>query len=68
MFYPEDAPRGPGKMTRLKSVKKIQGTYLSGMRFKKDNGWTENWIGRTIGIVDRKHSTRSRDISETAKI
>ena len=65
MFYPEEAPRGPGRKTRLKTMRKVQGTYLSGMRFKKDNDWTmdntddelnENWTGRTVFVVDRNHS------------
>ena len=65
MFYPEEAPRGPGRKTRDKAVRKVQATYVSGMRFKKDNDWTmhnpddelkENWTGRTIFIVDRNHS------------
>ena len=46
-------------------MRKVQGTYLSGMRFKKENDWTmdntddelnENWTGRTIFIVDRSDS------------
>ena len=50
---------------RLKTVRKVQGTYLSGTRFKKEHDWTkdspddelnENWTGRTIFIVDRTHS------------
>ena len=65
MFYPEEAPRGPGRKTRLKTGRKVQGTYLSRMRFKKESDWTmdnpddelnENWTGRTIFIVDRTHS------------
>ena len=40
MFYPEEAPRGPGRKTRLKTVRKVQGTYLSGMSFKKENDRT----------------------------
>ena len=59
MFYQEEAPRGPGRKTRLK-------TEVSRMRFKKENDWTmdnpddelnENWNGRNIFIVDRTHST-----------
>ena len=65
MFYPEEAPWGPGRKTRLKTLRKVQGTYVSGLRFKKDNDWTmdniddelnENWAGKTIFIVDRNHS------------
>ena len=61
MFYPEEAPRGPGRETRLKAVTKVQGTYLSGVRFEKKNDSTvdkpddelkHNWTGRTIFIVD----------------
>ena len=64
-FYQKEAPRVPGRKTRLKTVWKVQGTCLSGMRFKKENDWTmdnpddelnENWTGRTIFIVDRNHS------------
>ena len=65
MFYPEEAPRGPGRKTRLKTTRKIQGTYVSGLRFKKENDWTkdniddelsEGWTGKTIFIVDKHHS------------
>ena len=65
MFYPEDAPRGPGRKTIFKPLRKVQGTYVSGLRFKKDNDWTmdniddelnDNWTGKTIFIVDRNHS------------
>ena len=61
MFYPEEAPTGLGRKTRLKTARKVQGTYLSGMRFKKENDLTmdrpddelnENWTGRTIFITD----------------
>ena len=50
---------------RLKPLRTVQGTYLSGFRFKRENDWTmdntddklnENWTGRTIFIVDRNHS------------
>ena len=46
-------------------MRNVQGTHLSGMRFKKDNDWTmdniddkrnEKWTGRTIFIVDENHS------------
>jgi hypothetical protein len=66
MFYPEEAPRGPGRKTRLKTVKKVQGTYANGLRFKKESDWTrdneddefiESWTGRTIFIVDKRHSS-----------
>ena len=62
MFFPEEAPRGPGRKTRLRATRKVQGEYLSGVRFKKENDWTtdnpddsleEPWTGRTIFIVDR---------------
>ena len=65
MFYPEEAPRGPGRKTGFKPLRKLQGTYLSGLRFKKENDWTmdnvddevnDNWTGKTIFIVDRNHS------------
>ena len=65
MFYPEEAPRGPGRKTRLKTTRKIQGMYVSGLRFKKENDWTkdniadelsEGWTGKTIFIVDKHHS------------
>ena len=38
---------------------------MNGLRFKKENDWTkdniddelsENWIGKTIFIVDKQHS------------
>ena len=57
MFYPEEAPRGSGRKTRLKPLRKVQGTFVSGLRFKKENDWTmdnindeliENWTGKTI--------------------
>ena len=57
MFYPEEAPRGLGRRTRLKPIRKVQGTYVSGLSFKKESDWTrdnmddefeENWTGRTI--------------------
>ena len=65
MFYPEEAPRGPGRKTRFKTTRKIQGMYVSGLRFKKENNWTkdniddelsEEWTGKTIFIVDKHHS------------
>ena len=46
-------------------MRKVQGTYLSGVGFKKENDWTMDnpddelnkmWTGRTIFIVDRIHS------------
>ena len=64
MFYPEEVPTGPGRKTRLKPARKVQDTYLKGLRFKK-NDWTndniddelsENWTGKTIFIVDKQHS------------
>ena len=33
MFYSDEAPRGPGRKTRLRTARKVQGTYLSGVRF-----------------------------------
>ena len=66
MFYPEEAPRGPGRKTRLKQMRKVHGTYVSGLSFKKESDWTrdniddelnENWTGRTIFIVDKQHSS-----------
>jgi hypothetical protein len=66
MFYPEEAPRGPGRKTRLRPTRKVQGTYASGLRFKKESDWTrdneddefnESWTGRTIFIVDKHHSS-----------
>ena len=65
MFYPEEVPRGPGRKTRLKPMRKVQGTYLNGLSFKKENDWikdniddelSENWTGKTVFIVDRLHS------------
>ena len=65
MFFPEEAPRGPGRKTRLKTLRKVQGTYLSGERFKKENDGTmdspddelnETRTGRICVIVDRIHS------------
>ena len=65
-FYPEEAPRGPGRKTRLRATRKVQGTYLSGERFKMESDWTtdnhddeqdETWTGRTIFIVDQHHSS-----------
>ena len=65
MFYPEEAPRGPGRKTRLKPMRKTQGTFVSGLRFKKENDWikdniddelSEMWTGNTIFISDKHHS------------
>ena len=65
MFYPEEAPRGPGRKTRLKPLRKVKGTYLSGLGFKRENDWTmdntddelnESWTGRAVFIFDRNHS------------
>ena len=58
MFYPEEAPRGPGRKTRLKITRKIQGMYMSGLRFKKENNWTKDNIDDelSIFIVDTHHS------------
>ena len=62
MFYPEKAPRGPGRKTRLKPLRKVQRTFLSGLSFKREHDWTgdstddelnENWTGKIIFIVDR---------------
>ena len=39
-FYPEEAPSGPGRKTRLKPLRKVQGAYLSGLGFKRENDWT----------------------------
>ena len=44
MFYPEEARRGPGRKTRLKPMMKVQGTYLSGLRYEKENDWTRESI------------------------
>ena len=65
MFYAEEVPSGPGRKTRLKLMRKVQGTYLSGLRFKKESDWTsdsingelsENWTGKTIFIFNNLHS------------
>jgi hypothetical protein len=65
MFYPDDAPRGPGRKTRLKPMRRVQGIYDNGLRFKKCDDWTQNtgddeldetWTGNTIFIVDKMHS------------
>ena len=40
MFYPEEASRGPGRKTRLRATRKVQGIYLSGERFKTEGDWT----------------------------
>ena len=65
MFYPEEAPRGPGRKTRLKPLRKVQGTFVSGLRFNKENDWTmdniedelnENCTGKTIFNVDKHYS------------
>ena len=65
MCYPSEAPRGPGRKTRLRSKRKIQGMYLSGGRFKIENDWivdneddelNDSWTGKTIFIVDRIHT------------
>ena len=46
-------------------MRKVQGTYVSGLRFKKESGWArdniddeldENWTGKTIFILDKQHS------------
>ncbi len=64
MFYPEEAPRGPGRKTRLKPLRNVQGTYVSGLRIKEENDWTkdsiddelsEMWTGNTIFIADQQH-------------
>jgi hypothetical protein len=66
MFYPEEAPRGPGRKTRLRTIRKVQGMYVTGLRFKKENDWTkdnvddtlsEAWTGKTIFMVDKHHSS-----------
>ena len=66
MFYPEEAPRGPGRKTRLKAIRKVHGMYTSGLRFKRENDWTkdniddklsEEWTGKTIFIVDKYQSS-----------
>ena len=42
-------------------MRKVQGTYWSGVRFKKESDWTkdnpddelnDNWTGRTVFFVD----------------
>ena len=47
-------------------MRKVQGTYISGLRFKKesdlardniDNEFNETWTGRTIFVVDKYHSS-----------
>ena len=47
-------------------MRKVQGTYVSGLSFKKESDWTrdniddeldENWTGKTIFIVDKHHSS-----------
>ena len=80
MFYPEEVPRGPGRKTRLKPTRKVQGTYLNSLRFKKENDWTkdniddelsENWTGQTIFIVDKQHcpiTGRIRDDRELSHL
>ena len=46
-------------------MRKVQGTYVSGLSFKKESDWTrdniddeldENWTGKTIFIVYKQHS------------
>ena len=65
MFYPEEASQGPGRKTRLRSKRKIQGMYMSSERFKIGSDWTldneddevnDLWTGKMIFIVDRIHT------------
>ena len=68
-FDPWRAPRGPGRKTRLKSMRRTQGTFDDGKSFNTEDEWQMEkgeqgmlneersvWTGNTIFIVDRKYS------------
>ena len=47
-------------------MRNVQGTYVSGLRLKKESDWTrdsiddefdDNWTGNIIFIVDKQHSS-----------
>ena len=63
-FSPNDAPRGPGRKTRLKEERCTKGIDLEGRNFSLNDDWTNNvgnpigmsdWTGRTVFLVDKKH-------------
>lgn len=64
-FAPGNAPRGPGRKTRLVDMRSTQGVDSVGRRFQQEDDWTRNpcpttvgpaWTGRTTFLVDKNHT------------
>ena len=71
-FDPWMAPKGPGRKTRLRAMRRTQGTFENGKTFNDEDEWQlekgekdkldvfdeiqTRWIGKTIFLVDRKYS------------
>ena len=65
-FRPMEAPRGPGRRTKLKSDRITQGIYEGGGDFQEIDKWQDvneinvsvsyPWTGRTIFMVDKRYS------------
>jgi hypothetical protein len=70
-FDPWMAPKGPGRKTRLRPMRRTQGTFENGENFNDEDEWQleinekgrldmfnevrARWIGKTIFLVDRKY-------------
>ena len=62
-FLPWKVARGPGRKTRLSSVRSTRGVDVNGHTFEIKDDWTNaqsrnrpRWTGRTIFLVDRAHT------------
>ena len=61
-----EAPRGPGRKTKLKPDRIIQGIYVDGGNSQETDKWqnvneihlsaSHPWTGRTIFMVDKRYS------------
>ena len=63
MFDPWEAARGPGRKTRLQSVRTTKGRYVDGGAFEQHDRWQERvedegreWKGATLFLVDKTYS------------
>ena len=67
IFSPQEAPRGPGRGTRLKSSRVTDGIDSTGRKFVTSDEWnvigdvpstSTPWTGKTIFHVDKVHDSR----------
>ena len=63
-FDPWDVPNGPGRKTRLQSLRLTKGVFIRGGSFEEKDHWQdrreedkkEEWTGSTIFLVDKSYT------------